>query len=402
MKKLNKRILILLLLSVGFNLQTFAQREDGVRMRFNGFGDITAGTTLGTPLDKTADSLFKQFGEDPYPKGTNKGIGVQGLDLVNTVFINDNLTVQSEVNLQVPRGGTTGPSLDVERLYMDYKVSDKLGFQAGLMFTPIGFINRNLYSRAWLMNSVHMFRLVEEESGMVPNHFVGANTYGTFQLSEALSMKYIVGLGNARGKTPDASIYARNEDGYQATGLLEFIIQGPKDLRVGLSGYSNKIPTYRGLSNYGNTIQMDDSMAVNIQETGFNPYVHYYGRRFEFTGEYHSIYYAGAKDIGQPSSTFFQGAIVELAYNGKFKEKRLAPYVRYDMIINAKNSGIYHGTRSAGNNTLVKKYESDLSSVMVGLCYDLFAFNRIKIEYAYYLNGPFQPHAIVFQTAFGF
>lgn len=402
MKKLNKRILILILASIGLSFHSFAQREDGVRMRFNGFGDITAGTTFGSPLDKTADSLFKQFGEDPYPKGTNRGVGLQGLDLVNTVFINDNLTVQSEVNLQVPRGGTTGPSLDVERLYMDYKVNDKLGFQVGLMFTPIGFINRNLYSRAWLMNSVHMFRLVEEESGYVPNHIIGANTYGTFQLSDDLSIKYIVGLGNSRGKTAVESIYARNYDGYQATGLLELIVQGPKDLRIGISGYSNKVPTYRGLSNYGNTIQMHDSLRIDLQESGFNPYIHYYGRRFEFTGEYHLINYAGAMDKESPASSFFQGAIVELAYNGKFKEKRLAPYVRYDVILNSANNGPYHGIRDAGNNTLVKKYESDLSSVMVGLCYDLFAFNRIKIEYAYYMNGPFQPHAIVFQTAFGF
>jgi hypothetical protein len=86
---------VLLLSSFVIPICLFAQREDGVRIRFNGFGDITAGTTFGVPVDKVADSLFRNHGEDPYPKGTHRGLGTQGLDLVNTVFLNDNLTIGS-------------------------------------------------------------------------------------------------------------------------------------------------------------------------------------------------------------------------------------------------------------------------------------------------------------------
>lgn len=193
--------MLLLFIGVLF-LSSAKAQEGGVKIRFNGFGDITAGHNWGVPANKTADSLFRNFGEDPFPKGTHQGIGLQGLDLVNTVFLNENLTVQSEVNLQVPRGGTGGPELDVERMYVDYKVNNKLGFQGGLIFTPIGFINRNLYSRAWLMNSVHMYRIVEEEYGFVPNHFIGATAYGTFNLSDKHSLKYTLGFGNGRGAAP--------------------------------------------------------------------------------------------------------------------------------------------------------------------------------------------------------
>lgn len=377
----------------------YSQREDGVRVRFNGFGDITAGQNWGGPANGTSDSLFKAYGEDSSPKGTHQGINLQGLDLVNTVFLNENLTVQSEVNLQVPRGGTGGPELDVERMYVDYKIHNKFNVQAGLIFTPIGFINRNLYSRAWLMNSVHMFRFVEEEYGFVPNHFIGTTAYGSFNLNERHSLKYIAGLGNARGKSPSDNIYARNNAGYQVTGLLEWIIQGPKDFRIGVSGFLSEVPTYKGLTGYGSTIMTHDSLKAIINENGFNPYVHYSGKLFEFLSEYHYITYTGSSVKGAPAT---QSLVCELAINTKVNEKRLAPYIRYDFIQLPENGGPYIGNRDIGGGAFQKFYESDLSVFMTGICYDISSFNRLKLEYARYFNGPFTQNALVLQTAYGF
>jgi hypothetical protein len=377
----------------------FAQREDGVRIRFNGFGDVTAGSTFGKPAQASEHALFKAFGEDPAPKGTHQGVGLQGMDFVNTVFLNDYFTVQSEINLQVPRGGTGGPELDIERMYVDYKTSDKIGFQAGLIFTPVGFINRNLYSRAWLMNSVHMFRLVEEENGFVPNHFIGVTSYGVLNISDGNSLKYIVGLGNGRTKAPNENIYARSFKGYQLTGLLEWIIEGPKDLRIGMSGFFNETHTIKGVKSYGVNFFDTDSTQLMIYETGFVPYVHYAGRYFEFLAEYHGNVY---HDKDFTSSETLNGLVAELAYVTKFKEKRLAPYVRYDYIQMPSYGGSYIGNRDLGGGTFTKVYEPDLNSLMLGVCYDISSFNRLKIEYATYFTGPYTQHAIVAQTAFGF
>lgn len=385
--------------SLIFVSSAFAQREDGVRIRFNGFGDITTGHNWGSPASATSDSLFKSNGEDPLPKGTHQGLGLQGLDLVNTVFLNDFLTVQSEVNLQVPRGGKGGPELDIERMYVDYKIHNYFNLQGGLIFTPIGFINRNLYSRAWLMNSINMFRFVEEEYGFVPNHFIGGAAYGSFNLSEKHSIKYITGLGNSRGVAPNDNIYARSDKGYQLTGLLEWIIQGPKDFRIGMSGFTNEIPTYKGLTTYGSTIVANDSLKVVIGESGINPYMHYSGKLLELLVEYHWITYTGSSVVGAPAT---QSLVVELAVNTKFKEKRLAPYVRYDYIQLPDNGGPYLGMRDIGGGMFQKYYEHNLGVAMVGICYDIASFNRIKIEYSRYLDGPFKQNALVFQTAFGF
>ena len=393
---MGRALFFLLAICLGVG-KTQAQRDDGIRVRFNGFGDVTAGGVFGNRVDTAKYNAFKAFGEDPYPKGTHRGVGLQGLDFVNTVFLNDNFTVQSEVNLQVPRGGTGGPELDVERMYVDYRMNDKFGMQAGLIFTPIGFINRNLYSRAWLMNSVHMFRFIEEESAFAPNHFIGVTAYGTFGLSEKNSLKYIVGVGNARAATPPDNIYARNSSGQQLTGLLEWIIQGPKDFRIGMSGFTNKIATYKGLDNFGDVVASIPANEVMLTESGINPYVHYSGNKFELLAEYTKIFYSG-KGVTKSN---ISALVAELAFNAKVNEKRLAPYIRYDFIKMPSQNGPYVGLRDLGGS-FTKVYEADLEVLYVGICYDVSSFNRLKLEYGRYFAGPYQQNALVLQTAFGF
>ncbi|MCU0428553.1 MAG: hypothetical protein MUF42_01150 [Cytophagaceae bacterium] len=383
----------LLLLACPFALLA---QEDNIKIRFNGFGDFTLGHTFGNPVESFSDSLLQNFGEDPYPKGVNQGIGVPGIDFVNTVFLHENITVQSEVNLQSPRGKSGGPELDIERMYIDYKVSDKIGLQGGLFFTPIGFINRNLYSRAWLMNSVHLFRMAEEEAGYMPNHMIGMNAYGTFQISESFGLKYIVGVGNSRGHTPVENLYGRSFEGYQLTGLLEGIVQGPKDFRFGISGFSNEIPSFKNISSYGISISDVDSNRTFIQENGIVPYLHYSGKRFEILGEYVWSIYSGG---GEQKSVNM--AVAEIAFISSIKEKRFAPYVRYDFIRIPTGGGPYIGLRESGG-IVSRVYEPNLSSIMTGICYDLASFNRIKLEYVTHFVGPYKQHGIVFQTAFGF
>lgn len=53
------------------SLLSMGQRADGVRIRFNGFGDSTAGHTFGGPVSSKEYDNFKKFGEDPYLKGVH-------------------------------------------------------------------------------------------------------------------------------------------------------------------------------------------------------------------------------------------------------------------------------------------------------------------------------------------
>src|SRR5688572_32880121 len=125
-------------------------------LRFSGFGDFVVGGSGGGTADAEALDRFQSAGADEYPVNTNKGFGLTGTDFVVLADMTDNATFLGEINLQTGRGGSSDLSLDVERFFVNYRVTQKFNVQAGLFFTPIGYNNRFLYARAWLMNSIQV------------------------------------------------------------------------------------------------------------------------------------------------------------------------------------------------------------------------------------------------------
>jgi hypothetical protein len=379
---------------------SWSQSEN--RIRFNGFGDMTAGVVFGDPADDVSKDLFSQYGETSYPLNLNKGFGIVGADLLTTVLITDNLTFQTEINLQVSRGESNEVELDMERVYLDYKISDKFNIQTGLFFTPIGFSNRNLYARAWLMNSIQVRDIVEEETGLVPTHSAGVNFYGTFNLGNDHALNYITSVTNGRTLDPVTVIYNRNDFGLTYTGLLEWNIPGSKDFRIGFSTYySDNIKTFR-VNDIGETIDMTDpaSERVVFTELGINPYIWYIGKVFNLFSEMHS---ATIKETGDQSSGQNLFALTsELSFNLTVKDKKLTPYIRHDLTqMPASNGGLYYGLRADGNE-LTRHYVPEFNAVMAGIAFDVSSFNRIKIEYIRHLDGPRAVNGITIQTAFGF
>ena len=92
----------------------------------------------------------------------------------------DDVTFLGEVNLQTGRGGSSDLELDVERFFVNYRVDPRFNVQAGLFFTPIGYNNRFLYARAWLMNSIQVPDFFEEELNLFPTHSIGVTAHGEF------------------------------------------------------------------------------------------------------------------------------------------------------------------------------------------------------------------------------
>ena len=381
-----------------------AQDGDGkIKMKFNGFGDVVLGKPFGNPANIGVDSLYRKYGDQEYPHGMHNGFRLQGIDLLHTVYLNDDITVQSELNLQGSRGNEASDiSLDIERIYIDYKINEGLGLQTWMIFTPIGYINRNLYSRAWLMNSIYVYTLVEEDAGLVPSHMVGANIYGTFTLGGAHALRYMLGIGMPRPMAPRAEIFNTSLKGYQATAFLEWQIPGPKDFRIGLSGYSNEVHTCR-VDSFQIPVDITSSSAPELifQENGFNPYLNYSGKIFNFLAEYHYVFNETLYG-NYPSGTALNSLSAELSFNASCKGKRLAPYVRYDFIRVPSDGGAYYGLRQLSDETLTKVYVPNLYVGMVGIAYDLTHFNRIKLEYVHHFDGPWQSDGVFLQTAFGF
>lgn len=375
------------------------QPARAVEMEVSAFGDMTLGFIAGDPADEEEAALFEAFGTDPNPVNLQRGFGNVGVDFTTLAELTDRLTFLAELNLQLERGGTTAMEIDPERIFLEYRIHPRFNLQVGQFFTPIGFFNRTLYSRAWLMNSVQVPDLFEEEIGLVPTHSNGVQFFGTFPMRGAHSLNYAVSVANGRGADPVMGILARDPSNAKAvTLLLEWVIPDHRDFRIGLSGWTDKIESSL-LTALGEVTTTDVAERIALREVGFNPYLAFYGSRFNLILEYAFV---RQKDLlGNLAESAFDmsGYFVEFSLNlmgGKFH-----PYVRYDVTNLPTGGGPYYPLRVEGD-TVSRHYIPEFRAAMLGVAYDLYAYNRIKAEYLYHLDGPRPAHGFVIQTAFGF
>ena len=385
----------------------FAQ---GANLEFSGFGDMTFGNTWGGPADNADAAQFLTDGTDAFPLSENEGFGNTGIDFVVLGELNDRLSVLSEVNLQLERGGSSDVGLDVERVYLDYRIHNGLNVQVGSFFTPIGFHNRTLYSRAWLMYSVQIPDFDEEELGFIPNHSTGVHVYGNLPTTGAHSLNYAVSLANSRGADPVTLILNRDTgERKTVTGLLEWVFPSHRDFRIGFSGWVAKLDTLLVGPAFGNTSDPTDTTngtfpgtgsVVELEEMGVNPYAVLYSEHFNLILEYAASTQKDKLGNLTGSPYHFESFLGEISMN--LMEDTLHPYVRYDKTaLPSANGGPYLPLRDDGG-VLTRHFIPNFEAVMVGVAYDLFALNRIKVELIKHLDGARSKYGINFQTAFAF
>ena len=157
-------------------------------------------------------------------------------------------------------------------MYIDYRFSDAVNMQAGLYFTPIGYHNRFLYSRAWLTYSVQVNPLFEEELNLIPTHTVGVNLHGGFRRFDQ-TFKYAVGVGNGRQAAPTDVAYNRAPETFEGnpelTGLLEWHAPIDGQLVIGISGWTTGMNTVY-VPELGGSFDIHDPSAIRaeLRETG--------------------------------------------------------------------------------------------------------------------------------------
>jgi hypothetical protein len=377
----------------------FALPAAAVEIEVSAFGDMTLGFTGGDPADEDAAALFEAFGTDPNPVNIQKGFGNVGVDFAAVAELTDRLIFLSELNFQLERGGTSEVEVDLERVFLEYRFSDRFNVQVGQFFTPIGFFNRTLYSRAWLMNSIQIPDLFEEEIGLLTTHTNGVHFFGNLPLQGAHSLNYAVSVANGRGGDPTQNILARDPSNAKAvTAMLEWVVPNYRDFRIGVSGWVDKIKTFR-VDTLGGSVATDAAEKVELREIGLNPHIAFYGKPFNLIVEYAFVRH---KDlIGNLSDETFDmnGLFVELSLN--VMGGKLHPYLRYDVTRLPEGGGPYYPLREE-EGVITRHFIPAFKAVMVGASYDLYAYNRIKAEYLYHLDGPRPEHGFVIQTAFGF
>jgi hypothetical protein len=372
----------------------------------SGFADINAGFQVGGVRNQAARAMFDAYGLDPYAKSSQSGFGIVGTDFTLTSELSDTLVYLAEVNLQVERGQATAFEFDVERMYFRKTFNPKLNIQAGLFFTPIGYFNRNMYSRAWMMVSAQIPDLFEEELGLIPTHTVGVQVDGRLKLPANHQLEYTVSAGNGRAVDPVANVYARDDNPWRsATAMLEWILPGEhKDFRFGLAGWHDIIATYR-VGQMGETRSIIDptTQGLRLRELGASFHAVFRGKRFNLIGEavaqrHHVI--EGVADPGQ-RTTMLYGVVAEASIN-LGKEGRWKPYVRYDRTsLPGADGGAYLGLRLDGDE-LSRFFVPQTELAIAGLTWDPSAKQRLKLEYSMALDGVRSQHAFVIQSAFGF
>lgn len=370
------------------------------QIRFSGFGDFTFGSVSGPVADTDAKKMFDLFGADPDPVNTTRGFGLTGTDFVVIADMSEDFTFLGEMNLQTSRGGSSDLSVDVERFFVDYRIDPRFSVQAGLFFTPIGYNNRFLYARAWLMNSIQVPDFFEEELNLFPTHSVGVNVHGEVPITGGgQRISYMASVSNGRARTPDRSVYARDfSKNKEVTGLVEWLVPGYRDSRFGVSGWTGRISSLR-VDDYGDVVDSAHAQAIELQENGVDVYAIVNTRAFSINAEYvRSLQTDQLGELAKPSYRT-QAGMAEFALN--LMKGTLHPYLRYDRTSVPDGGGPYISMREdAGQFT--KVFVPDFEAVMAGAAYDLNLHCRLKAEYAHHMRGPRQKHSFAVQTAFGF
>ena len=374
-----------------------AETAHAQNLRFSGFGDFVFGANGGGKADGAAAERFGQFGSDLDPVNTNRGFGLTGTDFVVLADMTDNATFLGEINLQTGRGGSSDLGLDVERFFVDYKIDPKFNLQTGLYFTPIGYNNRFLYARAWLMNSIQVPDFFEEELNLFPTHSVGAALHGEFALANGHRLAYVASAANGRPHTPDSTVYARDYTANkEVTGLLEWLIPGFKDSRIGVSGWFGNIDTVR-VNALGDLVDGAAADTLRLKEHGLDAYVVVHRRHFSINAEW--VRTIQRDRVDTDNAYRVSGGLIEVSAH--VRDGKMHPYVRFDRTMLPEDGGPYISLRETDAG-FTRVYIPETKSAMTGVAYDLNQHMRVKGEYIHHLSGPRDRHGVAGQLAFGF
>ncbi len=372
----------------------------------NGFGDFNYGYRFGPPADANAAAQFEAFGEDIAPKSSHSGFGVVGTDFVVTAELPADIVYLGEINFQVERGQQSEFEVDVERMFLEKRFIEELNLQAGIFFTPVGYFNRTLYSRAYLMVSAQVPDLFEEELGFVPTHTIGAQLHGQFSLGGEHRLGYAVSAGNGRSKDPVHNVYARDDDGWRSmTAMLEWYAPWANELRLGVSGWTDRIRSYR-VSQIGEVRDTTDPTTdtMELREIGGSAHLVLKSKWVNLIAE--AVVQNHDDQLGNlpadEQSTTLVGGLFEASLN-LGPDGAIKPYVRYDRVSLPEDAGPYLGLRRSGEDTeITRVYVAETNMGIGGVAWDPSPGWRLKLEYSAALTGPRETHSVLAQSAFAF
>lgn len=254
----------------------------------------------------------------------------------------DTLTYSPLDGTRVRRGG-----LVIERLHIDYRVSDWLQFRVGRYLTPYGIWNIDHGSPVVIPASVPFLQRMQ----IMPGAQTGIQIHGRYFFTDRLRLDYAVTVSNGRGPMDEVS----DVDEHFAYGLrLRLVYEGAKwKLAVGGYGY------YGRLKDEKESVLID--VVANEATTGFDveeekdefiasadllvqayglrlqaEYVYAYNKYLSPTYDTSSAAYQAVSNIsgGVLPNYYTHGAYVLLAYALPLKKwlgsMKITPFASYE------------------------------------------------------------------------
>lgn len=230
----------------------------------------------------------------------------------------------------------------VEQAFVNYEISPALNFSGGLMLIPMGIVNE--YHEPTTFNGVERPNV---DSYIVPTTWreIGAGINGNLPNAALRYQLYVVngfngyadGAGILGGKKGIRSGRQKGAESYISSPNLSAKIDyyGIQGLKLGLSGYFGKTQSelYDGLDKSDDAAKtMADSSVVGIAMIGLD--ARYRINNFQARGQFIYNSLSNTNDYneftGRDLGSAMLGAYAEVAYDFKFTETTLTPFVRYE------------------------------------------------------------------------
>ena len=265
-----------------------------------------------------------------------------------TYFGELSLTARTDGGIGSPPA--TGFNVEVERSIIRFDQNDHLKVSFGRYHTPINYWNTAFHHGSWLQTTISRPEMVQFGGSLIPVHFIGAQTEGSFAL-DGLNLHYNSGVGNGRG-----SVISRGGDFGDINNNRAWLVNvfaqpdHPYGLQFGASIYRDKI---------------NPAVAPAAREWIQSAHIVWQKENPEIIAEFSNITHTG---IGGTTRFNSQAWYAQVAYRIPIGDKKWKPYYRFEYIHIPRGDQIFANVSSLAGST-------------AGIRYDLTNFAALKFEY---------------------
>ncbi|RME14936.1 MAG: hypothetical protein D6797_07720 [Bdellovibrio sp.] len=347
-----KRILLTFFATIGLAHLAYANS-----LHFGGFSELT----LQATDTKTSNS-------NTFSQG--------GIDLFLTKNLDERTNILSEIVYEISDANEA--VLDVERIWIQYEISNWFKVKAGRVHTALGYWNQTFHHGRWLQTSISRPLLFnfEDDDGILPVHSIGFEIRGSSNTSSSQSntFGYVIDIGNGRGENPDPPQTGHDADQSKAVNTLLYYEIKNLGLRIGGVFLTDDVAATSNFTDSNGTSVNRAPFKESI--TGFHLVWNYQNTQLLF--ENFSIHHD--YDENQLTALNEKDNTINAFYvllNHKFN--KWTPYVKYDSIKGDPDYSDAYLNQGVTTDKNVQK-----TNLSLGVRYDLTYTSAIKLEFSNY------------------